>query len=96
MLVFLKNVLVSSREVSWNRLPLCMVTSKKSTESSLISCVYFKVGWCWLRFRRKVSRVSLVSVQIVNTSSMYRFHMRGLMVCVVRKSCSILCMKVLA
>ena len=55
-----------------------MVMSRKSTESSLISCVYFSVGWCWLRLRRKVSRVSLVFVQTAKMSSMYLFSYEGL------------------
>lgn len=96
MFVFLKKVLTSKRFDSWKRLPLCIVTSRKSTESWLISWVYLRVGWCWFSLWRKDSRVSFVSVQIVNISSMYLFQMRGLIGWVLRKFCSMLCMKVFA
>ena len=44
VLVFLKNVLMSSRFLVWNLFPLWIVRSRKSTEVVLISCVNLIVG----------------------------------------------------
>jgi len=81
---------------SWKRVPLCMLISRNVAVFACISYVNLILGWKLLRSVRNFSSLSLPCVKDPYMSSMYHSQVSGLYVCMLRKACSSLCIKIVA